>query len=141
MPEDKKQELQKKFMHFQILQGNLQVLKERQEFILQKLQEMTETKETLEGLKDVKPDDETLVPLGSGNFVSGKITNCEKVLIGMGGGLAIKKPREEAVAIIEKRIEELNSALLELSKEAQTTSMELQRLQPELEKLAAEAKK
>lgn len=141
MPEDKKQELQKKFMHFQILQGNLQVLKERQEFILQKLQEMTETKETLEGLKDVKPDDETLVPLGSGNFVSGKITNCEKVLIGMGGGLAIKKPREEAIGIIEKRIEELNSALLELSKEAQTTSMELQRMQPELEKLAAEAKK
>lgn len=139
--ESKKEELQKKFMQFQFLQANLQIIKEREDMVVQRLHEMTETKETLEGLKNVKPDDETLIPLGSGNFVTGKITNCEKVLVGMGGGLAIKKPREEAIKFIEERVEEMNTALNELAKETQRTTIELQRLQPELERLASETKK
>ncbi len=133
---DRSQEMQKKVLQFQILQANLQLLAERERHFAEKLAEMEETMRALEDLKGVKPGDSIMVPLGSGNFVAGEVKDCEKVLVGFGAGVVIKKSQEEARKIINKRAEELNSALHELENQIQHIEFELHKLQPELQELS-----
>ncbi len=133
---DRSQEMQKKVLQFQILQANLQLLAERERHFAEKLAELEETRQALEDLKDVKRGDSIMVPLGSGNFIAGEIKDCEKVLVGFGAGVVIKKSQEDARKIIDKRAEELSTALHELGSQIQHVEFELHKLQPELQELS-----
>ncbi len=135
------EELQRKFIHFQILQNTLHELKERESVILQNMHEISATKEALENLKSIKPGSETLIQIGNNSFVTGSIKDSERVLIGIGGGVAIQKSREDAIKLMERRQDEASKALTETQKDAKKISTEMQSLQPEIERLAKEEKK
>ena len=129
---ENKEELEQKLIKFQILQRNLQMLHEREDVIIQRLDELDRTDQTLDELTK----GEALISLGSGNFVSGKILESEKVLVGVGGGVAIRKDKKEAKRILADRIAELQGMLKEISVQEQMLVAELQRIQPEIESLS-----
>lgn len=51
-----------------------------------------------------------LVPLGAGAMVRAKLAGEGKVLIDIGAGVVVEKGLEEAIAILEKRLEEAEGA-------------------------------
>lgn len=131
-PEEIKENIQRKTLQFQILQANMQIIREKENMLLQKLEEFENTKQTIGDMKSVKSGSEILMPLGSGNFVSGKISSTEKVLVGIGGGIAIKKSSEDAVEFLNTRTTEVKSALQELKEQGVRIEDELHLLQSEM---------
>jgi len=76
-----------------------------------------------------------MIPLGSGNFVFGKIDDAENIIVGAGAGVAIKKNKKEAMGILESRIGELENSLRGLTGQSQLIVEQLEKLQSEIEKL------
>lgn len=128
-PEEIRDEIQRKNLQFQILQANMQMIHEREHSLSHRLDELAETRHAIEDVKKVKPGSELLVPLGSGNFVSGKISDTGKILVGVGGGIAIKKSPEGALKFLEERAAETGSALQELEKQFMHMEAELRKMQ------------
>lgn len=128
-PEEISEELHKKSMQLQILQASMQVIREREHALLLKMEEMENTKETISEMKSVKSGSEIFMPIGSGNFVQGKMSNMEKILVGVGGGIAIKKSPEDATKFLETRIGEVKSALIELNNQMVQIENEMHALQ------------
>jgi prefoldin alpha subunit len=128
-----KDDVQKKIVQFQILEANLKALQEREELINERLAEIENTKAAIEELKKTKPG-KTLIPIGSGNFISGKIDDTEELIIGVGSGVAIKKKREDAAEILDSKFKEFEKDLNELRNQGTTIAFQLAKLQEEIEK-------
>lgn len=130
---DNKEELQKKILQFQFLQQNLQMIQEKQEIAAERLEDLSRTKSALEELENVKGN--ALISIGSGNFVSGSITDTKNVIIGIGGGCAIKKTREGAIEFLDLKIKEIEKALDKISSQGQFIVEQLTNLRSDIEKL------
>ena len=131
---NKKEDLQKKLIEFQILDANFKLLQERAGVLNSKLEELQKTRAAIEELKNTKPN-KTLVPLGSGNFVYGSIENCEDIIVGVGSGVAIKNKREKALEILDSRIKELENNLNDVLKQSSVFVVQLEKVQQEIENI------
>ncbi len=131
MKEDK---LREKAMQFQMLQANIQSLQERENMLVQKIEELHRTRLSLKEL-DITKKGDAFIPIGSGNFIPGKITELDKVLIGIGGGVAVKKERTDAIGFVQDRIDELEGEITNISKHGQGLLTQLSKLQTDIEKL------
>lgn len=130
----KKEELQKKIIQFQILDANLRVLQERTKVLTNRIDELQKTKTAMDNLKISKPT-KAMIPLGSGNFVFGRVDDGESIIVGAGAGVAIKKKKEEAIEILDSRVGELENSLRGLTGQSQIIVEQLEKLQFEIEKL------
>lgn len=113
----KEEEIQKLAMQFQSLQNSLQFIKEREAVVLTHIEELQRTKQAIEDLKNIKPN-ATFIPLGSGNFIKGEIKDTKDIIVGVGGGVAIRKNREDAAEILDSRIKDMDKMLDEISEQA-----------------------
>ncbi len=107
----------------------MHVIRNREHALLLKMEEMENTKETINEMKTVKSGSEALIPLGSGNYVQGSMSVMEKILVGVGGGIAIKKSPEDATKFLETRIAEVKSELIELNNQLVQIENEMRALQ------------
>ncbi len=130
----KKEELQKKAIQFQILNATLGTFQEKARLLTQRIEELQKTKDAIEELKRTKPD-KALIPLGSGNFIVGRIEDTENIIVGIGAGVAIKKKREDAIEILNSRLRELEVSMNEVANRIQILSQEIEKLQLEIEEL------
>ncbi len=128
-PEQIREELERKSVQLQILQANMQIIREKERALSHRLMELEETKQAIRDIRSVKAESEILVPLGSGNFISGKISGAEKILVGVGGGIAIKKSPDEALKFLDERAAETNSAIQELESQYMKMESETRALQ------------
>jgi prefoldin alpha subunit len=135
MAKQTESDVQRKMLQFQALEGNLKVVREQLEEVLVRLEEMSRTKKGIEDLETVKPNDSAFVPVGAGSFVKAKITDVSEVLVSIGGDMAVKKVRGDAIVLIEERIVEMKKLAEELAAQERATVTELQRLQPEIQRM------
>jgi len=125
---------QKKVLEWQIMQQNMQMIKQREQEISIRLEELIQTRGTLEELASTKPE-KALIPIGSGNYLDGAIDDVKHVTIGVGAGIAVKKTREEALKMVDDRAGELSRALSDIHNEEHRVNSELQKITQELQKL------
>jgi len=130
----KKEDLQKKLIEFQILDANFKMLQEKAAVVNQKLEELQKTKASMEELGKTKPN-KALIPLGSGNFAYGSIENHNDIIVGIGSGVAVKKKRQEAVKVLDKRIKDEEKNLDDILKQSSAFVIQLEKVQQEIEKL------
>ncbi len=131
------EEVNRKLMQAQILQANLQMLRERAQKIVEHYQELEHTKRALEDLGKLK-NSEALVPVGSGSYIKGSVSDTSKVIVSIGANIAVKKSGEDAVKLMEERMDEAQKVLGEIVEQEQSLSAQLQRLQPELQDMASQ---
>ncbi|MEM3103080.1 MAG: prefoldin subunit alpha [Candidatus Nitrosocaldus sp.] len=74
----------------------------------------------------------TLMPIGIGVYVHAKISTKDKLLVSVGSGIAVEKSREDAIAYIESRVKELESALLSISKQKQELQSRIEGIRGEM---------
>jgi prefoldin alpha subunit len=127
-------DFQKKVIQFQMMESNLKALQERAGMLSERLQEIDSTKNSIEELKNVKPSS-ALIPIGSSIFVTGRIENSDEVIVGIGGGIAIKKKREDAIATLDCALKEMDKNLDEVKVQITNLAFEMEKLQEELERL------
>jgi len=134
---EREQQLQTKMMQFQVLQNTHQNLRQQLEQAVTKANEIAQTKSTLELLGDTKPAD-ALLPIGCDNFVPGRIEKADKVVISIGGNAVLKKPRADAIRILDGKLEELQKHVNRLSQQLSAVESDLVRLQPQIEAMLQE---
>lgn len=127
-------EIQQKMLQFQFLEGNLRAIRAQSQEAAARMEELLRAKSGLEGLEKVKAGDSAFIPMGAGNFVEGKVIDPSKVLMSMGGDIAVKKPRKEAMDILGSRLAEIQKMMAELATQEQKIVSELQKLQPAIQR-------
>ena len=88
---------------------------------------------TLESIEKEKENAEMMVPIGGSNYITVKLANADKVVVGLGAGVSIEKTVPEAKVIVKERMEELQktqvSAQQQLSQIAERINQDRNRLE------------
>ena len=129
---EKQQELQQKYMEMQMISQQMQQTQKQIQMLGQQLQELELTREALDDISKTEPETEIRVPLASGIFVKGKITDNKEVFVNVGAGTSVKKTIAEAQALIDNQLKELKDfrtqtelSLQQLASKAQVLEKEL----------------
>ena len=87
----------------------------------------------IDSLKSLKGGDggAALVPLGAGTMVRAKLTGEKKVLIDVGAGVVVEKELGDAIAVLEKRLEEAEGARGGVERDMLAVSRRLQAIDGE----------
>jgi prefoldin alpha subunit len=100
----------------------LQSMQQQANSILQMVAENKMTRNLLKSLS--KGEDNVLIPVGSGVFIEGKATG-SRTLMEVGMGNVAERNPEEIIKTLEEREKEMESALKQLSGEAQSIDHDL----------------
>ena len=90
----------------------------------------------LEGLEKEKIETSLLVPIGGGSYIKAKIESTEKIVVGIGAGVAVEKTFNEAKEILSKRIEELEKLYGRLQQQLAQISQKIQEDRAKLEEIS-----
>ncbi len=108
---DAQKELQEKLVLYQLLQQTLESLKGQALLLQNRFVELETTKQALEDIKGLNAANETLVPLGSGFYVHGKINDTKKLLVNVGAGVMLNKEIGPSMDMINEKRAEVEKAL------------------------------
>ncbi len=101
------EEVRKLSVELRYFEQTAETLQQRVGMLNAALTDLSYANTTLENIEKEKENAEMLVPIGGGNYVSVKLANTEKVIIGIGAGVSMEKSLPDAKAIVKQRIEEL----------------------------------
>jgi prefoldin alpha subunit len=97
------------------------------------LKEHTQAKETLEGYKDLKDGQETLIPIGAGSFLFGKVSDPARALVGIGADMVVETDMDSAVKKMDERICEIEDAMKNLSEKYQEVAQKASELSAKIQ--------
>ena len=135
---EQKEEMQQKFVLYQLLQSRAEELKKQIELLGSKNTEIETTKYALEELSKAKKDNDILIPLGSGIYTSGKLSF--EILTDIGAGVMTIKDFESAKLMVEEKGTELEKIAATLQEEILHIVTKMNELVPELQKAIEEQK-
>ena len=138
-PSVEEQEVQKLSMELRYFEQTAETLQQRLGMLNAAINDLTYASMTLENMDKEKENTELMVPIGGGNYVSAKLGNPDKVVVGMVAGVSIEKTLPDARAIVKERIEELQktqvSAQQQLGQIAERINSDRNRMESLLSKL------
>ena len=140
MSDGKKQELQQKYMQFQMIQEQLKQGQQQLKLFEEQLHELANTKDALTNLKTTEAGTEILVPMSSGIFIKAKLDDNEKVNINVGANVAVQKNVEDAKKLIEEQESEIRNVQLQLINQFQQVQKKAESLESEMQNLVQEVK-
>ena len=137
------QELKQALSALELMRAQTESLAEQQQLIQYSLEEYSRAKETLSKWKGAKKGEEILVPIGGNSFVFAKVEFNSKALVGIGSGVTVERPVDEAIATLDTRINEMVEALKKINESMtvlETRSANLTRqVQAEYDRLQGKA--
>ncbi|GEM_PF-1450400 len=139
--ESPNQQLQRKYIQMQMLQQYLSAMVEEKAKIDEKFNEIKLTAISMKKLKEQPKGQEMWSTFGSDVFVMSDIKSKDKVVVGIGAGVFVKKDTEEAAQTLEQRSAELEKASSAIAEEALRLQSELMKLEPEVKALIEKAQR
>jgi prefoldin alpha subunit len=82
------------------------------------------SKATLQNMP--KAESKAMLPTAGGLYIPSKISGTDKILVEIGAGVAMEKELKDAVAVMDTRLEQINSNLVSLQRAAAETAGEIQ---------------
>ncbi len=106
---DKKlqEEMQKKYIEMQMLDAQMKQIHKQLEGMEENAAELTQTRNNINSLKDIRLGTEMLVPISSGIFVKGMIKDNSELLVNVGANTVINKSIEETKSLLDSQMEEM----------------------------------
>jgi len=104
------------------------------------LTEFSMTIGAIKTIKELKPDTEILVPIGSDSFINAKITRSDRVTTGLGADVAAERTADDAITLLEGRAAELEQAMGQAREELGRLEESIEALRPEAEKILKKAR-
>ena len=98
-------------------------------------------KMTVEQLHAVDENAEILIPVGAGTFVNGSLKNSSNVLIGVGAGIVIEKPIDDAITKLDERTKRLQENLEKMFSLGQKIQSDAEELSHKTQHMMEEAQK
>jgi len=109
----------------QMLETYFSDLSQREGTFLNILRETTAAIESIKSLS-LKPETETLVPIGMGTYIPTKILSTQKIVMNIGAGIAVEKDFPSAINYLEARIKEIEIALQDTAVKKQDAAQRLE---------------
>jgi prefoldin alpha subunit len=109
-PSNSDEEVRQLLSDIRLLEGSARVLQSRMDIISAALSETTTAIQTLEGAKGQPEGTEVLTPIGSGSFVKSKVTDPNKIMIGVGAGVIVEKSIDDSIKDLRLRSSDLERA-------------------------------
>ncbi|RME55493.1 prefoldin subunit alpha [Candidatus Woesearchaeota archaeon] len=126
-------ELQQKYVELQLISSQLKKVQQEADILSQQLVELNYVKESLESLSNAKEGTDIMSPLGSGIFVNATLKSCEKVLMNVGGNVAVYKPIPEALDMVKNQIKDIEEIIKNLKNEYMKGATRAKELQTEMQ--------
>ncbi len=108
-----------------ILENNSKVLAQQINLLNATLAEFNNTLITLSGLKSIKKGEKILMPIGSGVYADIEAGSFEKVTVGVGANVYIKKPLPAAEKYVSDKAEKVRNLILRYQETLNRTLREL----------------
>ncbi|QQG39798.1 MAG: prefoldin subunit alpha [Candidatus Aenigmatarchaeota archaeon] len=131
--EERRQSAEALLYQYQMLSAQMEALQKQASLIAEGMEEVSETIRTLEGMKSLKKGDEILVPLGSGTFTHGALTDVSGILVNIGADVVRKKSVDDARGTLEKRKTEMESLSKRLAQDLTRVQTTMAALEPEIQ--------
>ncbi len=129
------QEYQAQLMRFRDLKEQRDMFQNQLEFINVSLNNVINTKKTVDNLKEgVNEDDDILVPIGGHIFVKASIKDTKKILLAVSQDVVLEKDLEGAKEYLDKLIEQHNQQIQFLATQIQKSDQALQQISQNFQK-------
>ncbi|RBQ25136.1 MAG: Prefoldin subunit alpha [Methanocorpusculum sp. MCE] len=92
-----------------------ELLTQQLRFIESARAEALASTESLEAFSGLEGDLPTFLNLGGGISVHATVTDTKKILVGIGAGITVEKPVEEAITFLRDRVTEMDASAKRLS--------------------------
>ncbi|MBA7541920.1 Prefoldin subunit alpha [subsurface metagenome] len=106
-------------------------------FVRQAIGEHEKAIETIKQLKKMKAGDELIVPIGANSSVYVTLSDTDKIIVRIGGGVSAEKDHDSSIEYLKENKEELENSLREMTGTLQRMEQEAQKLQARLQEIAA----
>ena len=127
------QELRELVMRSDQVRQQLAAMEAQREYLVEVTSEARRSLNTVEYLTNAQPGETVLMPLGSGAFVQASVPDPRKLITNLGSGVHAELTATEAAARLKSRVENLDGAQQQLSKDIARLSDELDRANAILE--------
>ena len=132
------EEMRRLLVELRILEGTAEALQSRINLVDAAFTELNMAKRTLEGIGKENPDAPVFVPIGGGSYIKAKITDVNKVVYGVGAGIAVEKSLEDAKEGVEERISQLKKTRNSLEQQLSQVVRRIQENKNRLQELTSE---
>ncbi|MBI2970873.1 MAG: prefoldin subunit alpha [Candidatus Aenigmarchaeota archaeon] len=133
-------EAQKKYIQLQIMKQQFTSFVEQKSMLDEKTSEVATTISALEKMETISTGDEMWSSVGSGAFVRSDVKDTASILMSVGAGVVVRKPREESITMLQGRLKELIDLDKELLAEMSKLAQQISKLEPEVERLVEQEK-
>jgi len=113
-------------VEIRLLEGSARIIQSRYEVVRAALSETLIASSTLEGIKGKAKGTETLVPIGADSYVRAEVSDCEKVIMGVGAGASMEKKIEDSIAELKSRQADLDKVRISLQQQLSQTVARLE---------------
>jgi len=100
-------------VELRVLEQTYNEFTSRQNLLERALLESRAALDAIKGLAE-QPVKEILTQIGGGAMLRSPTPSAEKVMVAVGSGVVIEKPRDEAVALLEERSRDLEKSIVSL---------------------------
>ena len=133
--EEREKQIQEKYIELQAIALGLRELQRNIQVMDEQIVEVLGVMQALKDLKNVKPGTESLMSIAPGIFVKAELKENKELLINVGAGVTVKKSVEEAMQMLESRINELKKQRQSLLQELEKLGTRAQQLEDEINTL------
>ena len=104
-------------VELRILEGTAEALQSRISLVNAALTELRVANMTMEGLEKEKKEVPLVVPIGGGSYIEATLRGADKIIVGVGAGVAIEKTIKEAKENIGNRLGDLEKTRTSLQQQ------------------------
>jgi prefoldin alpha subunit len=105
--------------------------------IQQAISEHDKAVEAMKQLKKMKAGDEMLVSIGASSLIYVTLSNPEKIIVNLGGGVSVEKTPDAAMEYLREKRGDLENSQQKIADVLQSMEMEAQKIQARLQEIAA----
>lgn len=130
-------EMQSLLLQLRQYQAQAEATSQEALFVRQAIGEHEKAIETIKQLKKLKAGDELIVPVGANSSVYVTLSNTDKVIVRIGGGVSAEKDPDSSIEYLTEKRGELENSQREITGVLQKIEQEAQKLQIRLQELAS----
>jgi prefoldin alpha subunit len=137
--EKQQAEVQSLLLQLRQYQAQAEAMTQELVFVRQAFGEHERAIETIKQLKNLKVGDELIVPIGANSLIYVTLSNTDKIIVQIGGGISAEKDPDSSIVYLTEKRTALEGSQREMAGALQKIEQEAQKLQARLQELAATA--
>lgn len=132
---DDEEKIRRLVLELRVLESSAGTIQSRMRVVEAAITELRVANSTLDGLKGRKKNTQMLIPVGGGSYVKAELGDVDKVIYGVGAGVALEKTFEDAKVNTNSQIKELEKIYGSLQQQLVQVSARIEETRSQIDDL------